>query len=169
MAESQNSTNENEGAGAEATGNVSASKDESQLSDWARAELSRARQEAASYRVKLRETEQALTTVQTELKSAADRSAELEVQLSDTQLNALKLQTTIEIGVPGEHAITFADRLRGSTAEELKADAEAAKALYGLGNANTRYTDPSAGLGNGQTKKTPEAAFGEFIKSRLSN
>lgn len=143
-----------------------APKKVAELPEWAQSELSRARTDAATYRTKLRAAEEQLTTVQGELQAATDKASDLEVKLTETSLTSLKIDAALEIGVPGEQLKAFADRLRGNTPEELRADAEAVKALYGVG-VPTRATDPSAGLGNGQPKKTAESAFAEFVQKQL--
>lgn len=150
-------------------GNAQEPKRVTELPEWAQNELSRARNDAATYRTKLRETEKSLSETQAELNSTVDRTAELEVKLNDVEISGLKLEAALEVGVPGEHLKAFADRLRGNNSDELKADAEAAMAMFGVTQSNTqaRATDPTAGLGN-QPKKTGESAFGDFVKGRLS-
>lgn len=164
-AETQNAETAN--AAVTDKGKVDAAKVED-LPKWAQDELSRARNDAASYRTKLRTTEDSLKSTQDQLKEVTDKVADTEVKLHETELTGLKLEAALQVGVPGEHLKAFADRLRGSTAEELLVDAEAAKSMFGVGtSSNGRATDPSAGLGNSTGKKTPEDAWQDLFTKRL--
>jgi hypothetical protein len=142
------------------------------LPKWAQDELSRARNDAATYRTRLRDAKSEVEAevraeIQNEVKGLNDKVADLEMKLSDSDLKSLKLETALEVGVPGEHLKTFADRLRGTTAEELKADAEEAKKLFGLGN-ETKATDPTAGLGGSEPKKSADNLLGDYVLGKLS-
>lgn len=156
-----------EGSGS-ATENASAAEAKSvaELPQWAQDQLSRARNDAASYRTKLRETEAARDSLQSSLDAEAAKAKALEVERDDAKLFGLKLDAALEAQVPGDALKVFADRLRGSTPEELKADAETLK-KSGFGvQATGRATDRSAGLGNDKPS-TPEDAFGSFIGDKL--
>jgi hypothetical protein len=138
------------------------------LPKWAQDELSRARTEAAGYRTKLRDAETANGTLQTQVDAEIAKVSGLTTDLSDAKLFGLKLDAALEVGVPGEHLKTFADRLRGESLEELKKDAETIKTTFGvgIGTPNGRATDRSAGLGNDKPS-TPDEALGTFIGSKL--
>jgi len=144
------------------------------LPKWAQDELSRARNDAASYRNRLRDAKNEVEaevkqSVQSEVEKLKTELSDLKGQLASVEIDSIKLDAALEVGVPGEHLKAFASRLQGSTAEEIKADAEAAKALFNLApNAGSRATDPTAGLGGNQPNKTPESAFGDFVIGKLS-
>lgn len=153
-------------SGSETGGN--APKKVADLPQWAQDELSRARNDAATYRTKLRDTEQALNDSKTELQTVNDKAAELEVKVGELELNGLKLDAALDVLIPDGQVKAFADRLRGNTLDDLKADAEAVTKLYNVQASGGRATDRTAGLGANQPKPTPESAFGNFVKSRLS-
>lgn len=156
-----------EGSGSE-TENVTAAEAKSvaELPQWAQDQLSRARNDAASYRTKLRETEAARDSLQTSLDAETKKVNDLTVERDDAKLFGLKLDAALEAQVPGDALKVFADRLRGSTPDELKADAETLK-KSGFGAATTgRATDRSAGLGNDKPS-TPENQFADFIGNKL--
>ncbi|WKU46749.1 hypothetical protein Q3V23_23285 [Streptomyces sp. VNUA116] len=97
---------------------------EDSLPEWARKELSKARSEAASYRTRLRDAEAALTD--------AKSPEEFEAALAEVKSQNRELERAVLIGsvarrfdLPDE----LASRLRGSTAEELEADAKALQVL----------------------------------------
>lgn len=142
------------------------------LPKWAQDELSRARNEAATYRTRLRDAKSEVEaevreSVKQEVQDLTGKLSDLEMKLSDADLKSLKLEAALEVGVPGEHLKAFSERLRGTTADELRADAEAAKSMFGF-NASNKATDPTAGLGGNEPKKTPESAMGDFIIGKLS-
>jgi hypothetical protein len=142
-----------------------------QLPKWAQDELSRARNDAAKYRERLKNAKAEVESevrgaVEADLKRVNDENAELKLQVGDASLAHTKLSVALEVGVPGEQAVAFAERLRGSTSEELKADAETVKATFGVGSG--RVHDTSAGLGN-TTKSSPSDVFAQFVTERLNN
>src|SRR5690606_7009349 len=70
---------------------------------------------------------------------------ELKAKAEEATLWQMKLDAALEVGVSGKHLKDFAERLRGTTFEELKADAEQAMSIYNIGT--DKATDPTAGLG----------------------
>lgn len=168
-----NPTNDNAGQGTEGAPN---NNDKSaELPQWAKDELSRARDEAARYRTRLRDAKKEVEAevrqeVQKDLDELSTQLSDLKGQLTNSTLNELKLDAALAVGVPGEHVKAFASRLQGASAEELQKDAESAAALFNFDktNANGRATDPSAGLGGNNPKLTPEDAFGAFVSGKLS-
>jgi hypothetical protein len=157
------------GNGTEGTGNaapVAEAKSVSDLPKWAQDELSRARGEAASYRTQLRDAESARDSFKTQYEEETAKVQGISTERDDAKLFGLKLDAALDVGVPGDSLKVFADRLRGSTLDELKADAKTLKE-NGFGvPASGRPTDRSAGLGNDRTP-TPENAFGDFIGDKL--
>lgn len=122
--------------------------------------VSELRAENAAWRKKLREFElqqeqqaqEAQRRNQTELaeqnkwKELADQyKAQLDKMQSDLQtqqITNLRIQIAAEAGLPA----TLAERLKGTTAEEIKADAEAMKALISAPNGGQRQnTTPAPG------------------------
>ncbi len=109
------------------------------LPQWARDSLTKANKEAAEYRTRLREAEPALTELaalkaasQTELEKAQELAAanaaakqEAEATLAAERAERLRLKVAMDKQLPA----SLVDRLRGSTEEELAADADALLAL----------------------------------------
>lgn len=127
-------------------------------------QLSEARSQAAKYRVEKR-------TVAEDLRAQleADHKAELEAaqaktkadqetlaaEFNKSQATVARLQaalTTVFDEKTVERVVEMASRLVGNTPDELKADAERAKALFGLESKSqptkAPAVDPSQGLGN---------------------
>jgi len=169
MPENADAGTENNGAGTDGAG--AAATKVSELPQWAQDELSRARSDAASYRARLKD---AKSEVETEVRKeydgklteATNKNTTLQNELTDSKLFGLKIDVAIDAGVPGESLKTFADRLRGNTIDEIKADAEAVVKAFGVGAPAGRAIDRSAGLGNTQTS-SPEDALGDFVNNRL--
>lgn len=123
-----------------------------ELPDWVKdpvkalAEIKKVREEAAKYRLQLREAEKTQEKLQAEQKTAEDQKlaeqqefeklaarykTDLDKALTELQtlrLDAMRNKVAGEIGIPS----ALAARLQGSTEEELKADAEALKTALGL-------------------------------------
>lgn len=157
--------NSTDGAGALAT-------KVSELPQWAQDELSRARSDAASYRARLKDAKSEVETevrkeYEGKLTEATNKVTEIQTKLTDSELFGLKIDVAIDSGVPGESLKTFADRLRGSTLDEIKADAEAVVKAFGVGASTGRATDRSAGLGNDNTNATPDDALSDFVSKSL--
>lgn len=90
----------------------------------AKAKISETNREAKALRDRLKAAEARIAeheqAGQSEIEKAANRAAELEKQLADSQGQALRLQVANEKGLTAKQAA----RLVGSTAEELTADAD---------------------------------------------
>src|SRR5690606_34672054 len=102
-----------------------------ELPTWARESLTKENKEAAAKRgenkeltAQLAEVSEQIAKYESQIKALADEKAELATKAEAGSLALLKLRVTLAAGVPGEHAAEFAGRLKGSTEEELKADAE---------------------------------------------
>lgn len=160
-----NNTSEASGSATENT-QATEAKSVADLPQWAQDQLSRARNDAASYRTKLRDVEAQVGTLQSDLDNTKKTVESLTVERDDAKLFGLKLDAALEAQVPSDALKVFADRLRGSTPEELKADAETLKKSGFGAPATGRVTDRSAGLGNDKPS-TPEDAFGSFIGDKL--
>jgi len=141
----------------------------SELPEWAQNELSRARNDAASYRTKLRETETARDNLQKSFDEESGKVKNLQTEVDDLKLNSAKLDVALEaFDVKGDQVKAFADRLRGNTPDELKADAKSVVDTFGIapGKTTSRATDRSAGLGNDKPP-TGESAFAEAVAKSL--
>lgn len=95
-----------------------------------REELKRTRREAAQYRTRAKELEekekQAEEASLSELEKAKKRAAELEAQLNAVQVESWRQAAAAKAKLPTE----LVNRIQGSTAEEMEADAaELAKLL----------------------------------------
>lgn len=140
------------------------------LPKWAQDELKRARQDAANYRTRLNSVSDELRAkiegeFNSQIEALNGELAELKAKAEEATLWQMKLDAALEVGVSGKHLKDFAERLRGTTFDELKADAEQAMSIYNIGT--DKATDPTAGLGGNGPKTKPEDAFGNFIKSSL--
>jgi len=143
--------------------------DVSQLPEWAQSELSRARNDAANYRTRLREAEAARDTLQKSYDDEVTKAKNAEATLEDTKLTSLKFEAALEaLGIDASPANALADRLRGSTIDELKIDAKSVTEAFGGFGEKRRATDRSAGRGNETDKpSTPEETFGDFLSGKL--
>lgn len=156
------------------------------LPDWAQKLITDTRSEAASYRSKLRDAEkEAKKAAEADMeekyeKKINDLNSKLENAQKDSEdanLNKKKIEAALEAGVPGDRAVAFADRLRGSDEKELKQDAEEALKVFtpqsddsNINNSN-RATDSTQGIG-GDLKNGPRdagSAFAEFAMGQLSS
>jgi ribosomal protein L12E/L44/L45/RPP1/RPP2 len=165
----ENAPTNNGGEGDKGTQTNANAKNVSELPEWAQAELSRARNDAASYRTRLRETEQARDDLKSSLEAETTKVSELQTQVDDFKLTSAKFDAALDAyGVEGKQVKAFAGRLQGSTADELVADAKSLMETLGgpLGNTKPRATDKSAGLGNDKPP-TGEDAFAEAVARSL--
>jgi|SRR5690242_4795173 len=143
--------------------------DVSQLPEWAQSELSRARNDAANYRTRLREAEAARDTLQKSYDDEVTKAKNAEATLEDTKLTSLKFEAALEaLGIDTSPVNALADRLRGNTIDELKTDAKSVTEVFGGFGEKRRATDRSAGRGNDDNKpSTPEETFGDFLSGKL--
>lgn len=140
-----------------------------QLPEFARTLIAQLRQENAAARVKKNE---AVENTKLETKQEFEAALALsnteheatKVQLDAANLSLAKLNAAIEAGVPTDKLGSVASRLNGSTPEELKADAEEVKKLFGIGEPAPRVpaVDPSQGKGT-STEGQQEDEFTSFI------
>jgi ribosomal protein L12E/L44/L45/RPP1/RPP2 len=116
----------------------------------------------------LRETEQARDDFKTSLDAETQKVTALQTEVDDFKLNTAKLDVALNAyGVEGTQVKTFADRLRGSTSEELAADAKTLMETLGVApGTKPRATDKSAGLGN-EKPPTAEDAWSSFVGDKL--
>lgn len=141
--------------------------DISTLPQWARDAISRANNEAASRRVEIRQLTDKTTELMNELTASKDVKTAAEKATNDKGLELQKVLIALDAGVPGERVRSIAARLQGSTEDELKADAAALVADFGInaGPAPVRATDPSQGRGNdtAPVPNTPQAELAQLL------
>lgn len=125
-----------------------------QLPEFAQTLIRQLRQENANARVKKNEavtSTKAETQTEFEAKLAESNTAHeaTKVQLDAATVNLAKLNAAIQAGVPTDKLNAVASRLNGTTEDELKADVEQVKTLFGIGEPAPRVpaTDPSQGQG----------------------
>lgn len=150
----------------EGAGQATEAKSVSELPKWAQDELTRARNDAASYRTRLRDTEAARDGLQTTLSDFESKNKALEIEVGDLKLAGSKIDVALDAyGVEKDQVKAFADRLRGSTPEELAADGKLAMETFGVAPRG-RAVDRSAGLGN-EKPPTAEDAWSSFVGDKL--
>ena len=131
--------------------------------DALRAELKRARDEAAKYRQRAREfgddetykrakdAVAALEKAENEKKSETERLTEekegLLFRASSAEEQLTRLRVALSSGVDSAQADEFASRLRGDTEEDLKKDAESLAKFFQAASTPARRSDPSQGRG----------------------
>lgn len=132
--------------------------------DWARKAISEANSEAAKYRVERNEFKRQLDEALGKNTELTDKYAAAESARVAAETELMKLRVALDAGVPGDRVRTLAERLQGSTEEELMADAKKLVEQFGL-NRKDRATDPSQGRGlSGQAvANTPQAEFAQLI------
>lgn len=142
------------------------SQSDNDLPEWARDKLSKANNEAATYRIKARDTAAALEAANTQIQTLTTEKTTVTDTATGLALELVKLRTALSVGIPGEHAADFAELLKGDSAEEIKASAERAKNLLGAQHSPSA-TDPSQGHGGSDTTASPAEGFHGFILGQL--
>jgi len=138
-----------------------------QLPEFARNLITGLRQENAKHRTSKTEAVEAAkleaqTAFEAQLAASNTEHEATKGELGTSKLELAKLQAAINSGIPTDKLLTFASRLVGSTEEELKADAEEAKKLYGV--TSDSAVDPSQGRG-GATGGNADTDFGSYVMS----
>lgn len=161
---------------AQVTTSDEASAQEATIPEWVKdpnkaySEIRNAREEAKSHRVKALELEQRLKAIEDAEKAKAEQETrkkgdfetllsqrekelnELRQQYENERMNALRMRIGAEAGLPS----ALMERLRGSNEAELKADAEALKALIPTQKQDAKagsstVTSPAQGAKTGET------------------
>lgn len=157
--------------------------DKEEIPDWVKdpekayAELQRARQEAAQHRTKLRELEQAETQRQQDAQKAKEKELadqgkfkpiaeqreqeieQLKRQLAEAQTGALRTKIALELGLTP----VLADRLKGATEDELRADAAELAKLLPAAPKPGQQKDTSALPGGAPAGKTEAQLRADFL------
>lgn len=134
---------------------------------WARDQITSANNEAAQRRIELRNKETELAAALAQVQTLQDEKASAVAEAIGTKNELLKLNIALGMGLPGERALSVAGRIKGATEDELKADAAALVADFGLNQPvpQPRATDPSQGRGgdSAPTPNTPQAEFASML------
>ncbi|EFV12949.1 hypothetical protein [Segniliparus rugosus] len=126
------------------------------------------RQEAANYRVQLRDAEASRRELEDQLAALASGKSQAEAASKAVQADFDRVVTAIQAGVPHDHVFAFAKTLQGSNAEEFAAHAEELKSMFGFSAAPAAATDRSQGLSSGSTSADPASMFAAFVNSQLA-
>lgn len=137
------------------------------LPDWARSQISKANQEAANYRVQLRESEKARQSLEEQVVSLSTDKESTSSVLSAVQGDFDRLVTAIQAEVPHSHVFAFAKTLQGSNTDELAAHANELKEMFNLSRTASPAVDRSQGHG-ATASATPADEFAALLKSNLS-
>jgi hypothetical protein len=141
----------------------------SELPEWARKAISDANAEAAAKRVELRTKNDELTAANNKITTiGAEKDAAVKAK-TDAETSLLKLTVALAAGIPGERAAAVAERLKGSTKEEIEADAKTLVETFGASfePGAPSATDPSQGQGGNANSGTPEGDMSNFLKQEF--
>ena len=119
--------------------------------------LRKANKEAETFRLKLKEIED---RDKSETEKLTERTRELEGNLTSAEQRALRLEIALDKGIPK----TIANRLQGSTREEMEADAD--ELLKTLGGTGTKKHSASF---DGGAKDGGTAKGGSFLNQALAS
>lgn len=157
------------------TPEVEAPTPETQVTDelpqWAREKLTKANNEAATYRVRAKDAEekarQEITSeFEGKLSALSDEKSAIEAELSAARIDSMKLRAALAAGIPGESAVEFAELLKGDNEEDLAAHAEKVKGL--MGAQRPKVSDRSQGLGGSNSAPSSADLFGSFIQNKMT-
>lgn len=138
------------------------------LPDWARDQITKANQEAATNRVKLRQVEQERDSLAEKLTTLSSEKTDVSTKYSSIQGDFDKLATAIQTLYPESKIFAFAKTLQGGSEEELTAHAAELKEMFGLSNAPSPATDRSQGRGGEPSNSDPASLLAAFIKPSLT-
>ena len=129
------------------------------LPQWARSQLTKARNEAAKYRVEAKNAadqarSETASEYQGKLSELSESNSALQAELDSARVDNMKIHAALAVGIPGESATEFADLLKGSTEKEIAEHAEKVKALFDTGKdaKPSRAVDPSQGSQDGTSR-----------------
>lgn len=131
-------------------GTAPAVEDVKSLPDWAQTLIGNLRKENGTHRTAKTAAEKAAEEWQGKFAQQEAAVQEVTGKLSKAELDAVKLKAAIAAKQTGDQALVFAERLQGSTPEEIAADAAKLAAFFGVAPAGTTATvkpDPSQGQG----------------------
>lgn len=143
--------------------------DKGALPDWARQQITDANNEAAAFRVQLKEAKESRKALEDKLAAANVEKVSATTLLSTAQLDFERLVTVIKAEVPHQHMFAFAKTLQGNTEEELSTHATELKSMFGAAHAPSPAVDRFQGHGGGGTTKSdPASEFAKFMQAQLS-
>lgn len=143
-----------------------APKPSDELPEWARKQISDANQEAANNRVKLRNAESLLASVQEQVSTLTTEKTQAASSLNSVQADFDKLATAVQVLLPDNPKVfTFAKTLQGSTEAELTAHAAELKSMFNV--ASSAAVDRSQGQG-AQGPASPADEFAALLKQNLT-
>ncbi|SLG48311.1 hypothetical protein [Mycobacteroides abscessus] len=142
---------------------------EDDLPDWARQQISSANQEAANYRVQLREANNALQSAQEQVASLTAEKTQAVNASASIQTDFDKLVTAVKALAPEDEKkfFAFAKTLQGGSEDELTAHAVELKSIFGSALGSSPAYDPSQGRG-AATSASPADAFAALLNSQLT-
>lgn len=138
--------------------NENQSTNNSDAPEWARNAISKANNEAADFRVKLRTKTEEHTAALAQLEALTGDKSAAEARAEAAEKELLRYQTAVEANVPGEQVTQFAGLLQGNTADELKAHATQLLAMFGPQGKRVPATDKSQGQGGDSMPALSEGA-----------
>lgn len=138
-----------------------------ELPDWARQQITDANNEAAAFRVQLKEAKTARKELEDQVAALASEKAASVGSLSSIQSDFDRLVTAIKAEVPHQHVFAFAKTLQGANEEELAAHATELKNMFGTPGPSPAV-DRFQGQGSGPSKSDPASEFAALLKSQLS-
>lgn len=143
-------------------------KTDDALPDWARQKITSANNEAASFRVQLREEQAARKVLEEQVVTLNAASSTSSTALSSVQSDFDKLVTAIQAEVPHQHVFAFAKTLQGANETELAAHAAELKTMFGATSGPAAAVDRFQGHGGGAPANDPATQFAEMLQSQLT-
>lgn len=145
-----------------------AQQSSNELPDWAREKISKANNEAANYRVQLRESESARTALETKVADLTAQGTAASSALNERQGDFDRLVTAVQTLFPEKPEIfAFAKTLQGDSEEELKSHAVELKQMFGISTGPSPATDRSQGHGS-PSNSDPASEFAALLNQNLS-
>lgn len=138
------------------------------LPDWAREQITKANQEAANNRVKLRQVESERDALAEKVTTLSSEKTQIAGSFTERQGDFDKLVTAVQTLFPDKPQVfSFAKTLQGSNEEELAAHAAELKEMFGLSSSPSPATDRSQGHG-GEASREPHSEFAALLNSQLT-
>lgn len=143
---------------------------EEELPAWARAQITKANNEAAKKRIEAKDAadnakKEAADEYQSTISQLNEEKASLNVELEGAREELMKLEAALAVGIPGESAAEFAELLKGSTKREISAHAEKVKELFDGSQKPSRAVDPSQGMQDGNQKLSAGQMLANVVRS----
>lgn len=145
------------------------SESKNEIPDWARQQISKANQEAANYRVQLREATEARQKLEEQVSSLSTVKSELESQYSSKSTDFDKLATAVQTLFPDKPEVfTFAKTLQGANEDELRTHATELRSMFGISSAPSPAVDRSQGIGGQPSQSDPASEFAKLLNSSIT-